>query len=889
MPPMPLPAAIAQSAAALDQTGLASANGARVEGGAAGGTPRVAFPDVFRDQINNANKASKTIDNKQVGIGLTAPVQGQSGLSLPVVADAPGAEASGEHAGEAASGLPDFLGMTTFDEQEPALLGAELPVPPDGNALPMERQGLPADGLPRRVPVIGNDPLAEADAAATSSLAAQNPGMLQPPLAALILSSSADASPLGSRVQPPPVGAASADLPADARRGSTAGEAPDTLSQRPLTPETFPRSGFVRESSSASAVGISTGPQVGGGGLTPPALPNAGVMDAAGPSGQPQPQRLEADVSRRVSVGGPATGALPATVPAGTSKDSTGVAPAPTDAIPQGPAERGGALPRVQSAGQAFTAPPTVPGPVPQPEQVAAGVLLAPIGDTGARSILQGPAEPGVALPRLQFAGQAFTAPPTVPAPAPQPEQVAAGVVPAPIGDTGGRSARSGLGASLTVAPQPQPQPQLDSQVLSTPRGSVTSDVERPGSVVAMPAAGEGAEQSALAPAASLQTSLPSRFDKQPIGQAQSSSPTVSSRVTQSAGVVTEQPIPAPDATSLKPADAGTDPVLNSATTARSPVGGPATGGGTPDVAVAGSDRRIEQRPNGQVVSGEGSSGPAKPVVPGAATSATLIRPDTSVGFDAAGALPEAATPDTSAQPLRRPVVAADTPSAVAVGGLMAPPMGSPPATDISIPRGDLQGMGARALQAFSTRDGLASDLTIDPAPRQSAGGEAGFASALGQIGRTPEVAPPQIPGNLPVLLAAATGSLGEDLSQRILWLSSHNLRSAEIRLDPPELGPLQVQVQHHRDGTSVHFTTSSAAVKDVVEANLPRLRELLEGSGLSLVDVNVAQQQQRGAPGQREAFDSSASTSRGLLATLQQSEVTPSVRRSIGLVDDYA
>ena len=843
MPPMPLSAAIAQSAAALDQTGLASANGARVEGGAAGGTPRVAFPDVFRDQINNANKASKTIDNKQVDIGLTAPVQGQSGLSLPVVADAPGAEASGEHAGEAASGLPDFLGMTTFDEQEPALLGAELPVPPDGNALPMERQGLPADGLLRRVPVIGNDPLAEADAAATSSLAAQNPGMLQPPLAALILSSSADASPLGSRVQPPPVGAASADLPADARRGSTAGEAPDTLSQRPLTPETFPRSGFVRESSSASAVGISTGPQVGGGGLTPPALPNAGVMDAAGPSGQPQPQPqgLEADVSRRVSVGGLATVALPATVPPGTSKDSAGVAPAPTD-------------------------------------------------DTGARSILQRSAESGGALPRVQFAGQAFTAP-TVPAPVPQAEQVAAGVVPAPIVDTGGRSARSGLGASLTVAPQPQPQPQpqLDSQVLSTPRGSVTSNVERPGSVVAMPAAGEGAEQSALAPPASLQTSLPSRFDKQSIGQAQSSSPTVSSRATQSAGVVTEQPIPALDATSQKPADAETDSALNSATTARSSVGGPAAGGGTPDVAVAGSDRRIEQRPNGQVVSGEGSSGPAKPAVPASAGSATLIRPDTSVGFDAVGALPEAATPDTSAQPLRRPVAAADMPSAVAVGGLMAPPMGSPPATDISVPRSDLQGMGARALQAFSTRDGLASDLTIDPAPRQSAGGEAGFASALGQIGRTPEVAPPQIPGNLPVLLAAATGSLGEDLSQRILWLSSHNLRSAEIRLDPPELGPLQVQVQHHRDGTSVHFTTSSAAVKDVVEANLPRLRELLEGSGLSLVDVNVAQQQQRGAPGQREAFDSSASTSRGLLATLQQSEVTPSVRRSIGLVDDYA
>ena len=400
-----------------------------------------------------------------------------------------------------------------------------------------------------------------------------------------------------------------------------------------------------------------------------------------------------------------------------------------------------------------------------------------------------------------------------------------------------------------------------------------------------MPDAGDGGEQSAPAMATSLQASLPVRFGRQPLGQAPSSSPTVPSRGTLPAGVVTDQSMPAPDAASRTPADAETVSVLGSATMARGAVGGGATLAGM----VAGADPGFTQRANGQVVSGEGSSGPAKPAVSGAATSAALIRPDTTVALDAAATLPDAATPDTSAQPLRRPVAAVDTPSALAAGGLMAPPLVSPPATDITTPRGDFQGMGARALQALSTRDGLSSDLAIDPAPRQFTGSEAGFASALGQIGRTPEVAPAQIPGSLPVLLAAATGSLGEDLGQRILWLSGHNLRSAEIRLDPPELGPLQVQVQHHRDGTSVHFTTSSAAVKDVVEANLPRLRELLEGSGLSLVDVNVAQQQQRGAPGQREAFDSSANTSRGLLANLQQSEVTPSVRRSVGLVDDYA
>ena len=834
MPPMLLSAAVAQPAAALDQAGLASANGAKVAAGSDARTAKVAFPDVFRDQINNTNKTTNPNDIKQIEVNFKTPAQGQTGLSVPGFVDAHAGEASGEDAGKTASGLPDNVGMMVFDELEPALLRAELPVAPDGNALPMERQGLPAEVLYRRAPIMGDGPLAQADATPASWLMAQNTGMLPVPPASLVPTSSADAGPPGSRVQPPPVGSASADLPAAARLGITAGQVPNTLSQRPLTPETFPLAGFVGESSSASAAGISTGPQVGGGGLTPPTPPNAGVIDAAGPSSQPQQQGLESAASRGVSVAGLAMGALPATVLAGTSKESAGVP--------------------------------------------------APAGDTGARSILQRPAEPGGALPRVQFAGQAFTAP-TVPGPAPQAEQVAAGVVPPPIGDTGGRSARSGLGASLTAAPQPQPQPQSDSQALRATTGLLSSAVEQAVRVIAMPDAGDGGEQSAPALATSLQASLPARFGSQPLGQAPSSSPTVPRRGTLPAGVVTDQSMPAPDAASRTPADAETVSVLGSATMARGAVGGGATLAGT----VAGADPGFTQRANGQVVSGEGSSGPAKPAVSGAATSAALIRPDTTVALDAAATLPDAATPDTSAQPLRRPVAAVDTPSALAAGGLMAPPLVSPPATDITTPRGDFQGMGARALQALSTRDGLSSDLAIDPAPRQFTGSEAGFASALGQIGRTPEVAPAQIPGSLPVLLAAATGSLGEDLGQRILWLSGHNLRSAEIRLDPPELGPLQVQVQHHRDGTSVHFTTSSAAVKDVVEANLPRLRELLEGSGLSLVDVNVAQQQQRGAPGQREAFDNSASTSRGLLANLQQSEVTPSVRRSVGLVDDYA
>lgn len=759
MSPMPLSAAIAQPAATHDQTGLVSANGAKAGAGGAAGAPKVGFPDVFQDHIKSTNKASKASDIKEIGGDLKSAPEGQAGLLLPVAMDALDGENSGEGTGVSSSGLPEFPGMTRFEHLGPALAKADLPVSPDGNALPMERQGFPADVLVPRAAIM-DDPLARPDMAAGSSLAAPSPGMFPTPPTVAIPASSSDTGIPASRVRSSAEGPAVVALPVAEMPGSSAAQAQLARSEMPLAPGPFPFARLAGQSAVGLGEGGSTDLQVGTGGLMPATSPASGVAGYPGRSGLPQLQGLPGDASQRPEPGVVPMGVRQTTVLADSSSESTG--------------------------------------------------------------------------------------------------------------DVGVRSTRPGSDGSLIAIPQPQ----TESQALRTAMGSVAPKVLQAGSVIAMPAAGEGGDPSAQAPALSLQTSLPPRFSRQPTGQAQFSSVQVSSLGAQPAGVVPGQSDAAPAAAPV----GETVSVVSAATTDRGSVGLSATA----DVTVAGSDPGVAERGGGQVVSGQGGPGPAKSPVPAAATYADAIRQDTAVNFDAV-------TPETTPQPLRRPTAAADATSALAASGLMTPLAAAPATTNMVTPAGDLQVTDARALQASSLREGLTSDLTIDPAPRQASGGETGFAGTLGQLGRAPEVVLPQIPGNLPVLLAAATGSLGEDLSQRILWLSGHNLRSAEIRLDPPELGPLQVQVQHHRDGTSVHFTTSSAAVKDVVEANLPRLRELLEGSGLSLVDVNVAQQQQRGAPGQREASDNSASTSRGLLATIRQSEVAPPVRRSIGLVDDYA
>ena len=62
-------------------------------------------------------------------------------------------------------------------------------------------------------------------------------------------------------------------------------------------------------------------------------------------------------------------------------------------------------------------------------------------------------------------------------------------------------------------------------------------------------------------------------------------------------------------------------------------------------------------------------------------------------------------------------------------------------------------------------------------------------------------------------------------MGNRVMWMVTKNVQHAEIRLNPAELGPLEVRVAVNRDETSILFTSQHMAVRDAVEAALPRLR----------------------------------------------------------------
>lgn len=112
--------------------------------------------------------------------------------------------------------------------------------------------------------------------------------------------------------------------------------------------------------------------------------------------------------------------------------------------------------------------------------------------------------------------------------------------------------------------------------------------------------------------------------------------------------------------------------------------------------------------------------------------------------------------------------------------------------------------------------------------------------NALGQaVAQQSGRAAPLVPAQ-PLPLA---GNFSEGLLDRVMWLSSQNLKSAEIQLDPAELGRLEVRVHMLADQTQVTFASANAAVREVLDGQQHRLRELFAAQGMTQVDVNVSDQ----------------------------------------------
>ncbi len=189
---------------------------------------------------------------------------------------------------------------------------------------------------------------------------------------------------------------------------------------------------------------------------------------------------------------------------------------------------------------------------------------------------------------------------------------------------------------------------------------------------------------------------------------------------------------------------------------------------------------------------------------------------------------------------------------------------------------------------AVTEPNATAPAANTDPAPKSDAAAIASLQNTVASFA-APVIQPVQITVNTPV----AQNKWGDEFSQKITWLASSGKdQTAELHLNPPQLGPLDVVLKVSGDQATALFTSPHAAVRDAVEQAMPKLREMLAGNGITLGNTTVSDQTPRdqGQSGTQRSHASPINDVGNIPAGTGNSAVRVSpISRHNGIVDTFA
>lgn len=81
------------------------------------------------------------------------------------------------------------------------------------------------------------------------------------------------------------------------------------------------------------------------------------------------------------------------------------------------------------------------------------------------------------------------------------------------------------------------------------------------------------------------------------------------------------------------------------------------------------------------------------------------------------------------------------------------------------------------------------------------------------------------------------------EVGDRLVWLAGRQGQSAELILNPPSLGAIEVRLNLSGGEASAQFFSANPNVREVLESALPRLREMLGSAGIALGEAMVSNQ----------------------------------------------
>ncbi|MGA0892740.1 MAG: flagellar hook-length control protein FliK, partial [Burkholderiaceae bacterium] len=171
----------------------------------------------------------------------------------------------------------------------------------------------------------------------------------------------------------------------------------------------------------------------------------------------------------------------------------------------------------------------------------------------------------------------------------------------------------------------------------------------------------------------------------------------------------------------------------------------------------------------------------------------------------------------------------------------------------------DLSEFAAELSNPFDRPALSASPPTAGAFGLQASMGDSSGRSMAGDTGTRQDVGG----GAARTFSAQLSQRFGEILGQRLLQQISQGNWKVELNLEPGDLGSIKVEMEFKKGELEASFKAGQAMTKDLLQDTLPRLREALERSGITIASMNVGGDRQERSGDSLSQQHSSASARR--------------------------
>lgn len=177
-------------------------------------------------------------------------------------------------------------------------------------------------------------------------------------------------------------------------------------------------------------------------------------------------------------------------------------------------------------------------------------------------------------------------------------------------------------------------------------------------------------------------------------------------------------------------------------------------------------------------------------------------------------------------------------------------------------------------------------------APQASVTGTGGTHPAADQVAARPfEHTLRQAEARLNMAVESPVKSPGfaGEFADKVVWMAGRQGQIAELSLNPPQMGSVEVRLTVSGGEAGAQFFSANPAVREALEAALPKLREMMAQAGLNLGDANVRDQSlQQDRSGAQAGTRVSDLTGDGDGMSVSAGVFSPRAS-GVGLVDLYA